>query len=155
MKKVLLFTVILFFAAAFSVRAQTTSSRNEKLAAELLILQKAQEDAENKKDVVALERIFNDDFIFFAANGAIYDKKKFLDEIKADAEPPSSAQTLDYENFTARAYGKTAIVNYVLAVSNADKDGKTTVGRYRMSVVRVKMKGAWRIANFHSTRVRQ
>lgn len=154
MKKVLLVFVIMFFAAAFSVRAQANNNRNEKLAAALLNLQKAQDDAENKKDAAALDRIFNDDFVFIAADGALYDKRKFLDEIKADAEP-TTVQTLEYENFTARAYGKTAIVNYVLAVSSADKDGKATVGRYRMSVVWVKTKGAWRIANFHSTRVRK
>ncbi len=148
--------VFLFSVAAFSVRAQASGGGgNEKLNAEFLNLQKAQDAAENKKDVGALDRIFNDDFVFVAASGAVYDKKKFLDEIKADAESSSPAQKLDYENFTARSYGKTAIVNYTLAVSSADKEGKPTVSRYRMSVVWVKNKGAWRIANFHSTRVRQ
>ncbi len=135
------------FAAAMNVAAQT------KLEQEFIERHRAEEQAEAKRDAAALERLFADDFVFIAANGAFYDKKKFIDEIKADTEA-SAPQKLDYENFRVRAYGKTAMVNYVLVVSARDKDGKETVSRYRMSVLWLKQKGMWRIANFHSTRVR-
>lgn len=115
--------------------------------------QRAQYEAEAKKDVAALDRFFDDDFIFVAANGAVYDRKKFLDEIKGDDSPPSG-NTVAYEDFRARAYGKTAIVNYAPVVSGKDKDGKDFANRYRMSVVWIKQKGSWRITSFHATRVR-
>ncbi|HEX8737522.1 MAG TPA: nuclear transport factor 2 family protein [Pyrinomonadaceae bacterium] len=132
----------------FSVAAQ-----NSRVEQEFLQLHRAQYDAELKKDIAALERFFNDDFIFVAANGSVYDKKKFLDEIKADDAPPSG-NIVTYEDFKARVYGKTAVVNYVLLVSGKDKDGKDFANRYRMSVVWIKQKGNWRITNFHATRVR-
>jgi ketosteroid isomerase-like protein len=108
-----------------------------------------------KKDVAALDRLFNDDFIFVAANGSTSDKKKFLADVKANDEPSSGPQEkLTYEDFKVRVYGKTAIVNYVLLVSGKDKDGKDFASRYRMSVLWVKQKKDWRISNFHATRVR-
>ena len=147
MKRLLILTFALLIAAS-SAAAQ--SSRVEQ---EFMQLHRAQYDAESKKDIAALDRFFNDDFIFVAANGSVYDKKKFIDEIKADDSTPSG-NTVACENFKVRVYGKTAIVNYVLLVSSKDKDGKDVASRYRMSVVWIKQKGNWRIINFHATRVR-
>lgn len=113
----------------------------------------AQDDAENKKDIAALDRMFADDFIFIAGNGSVYDKKKFLDELKADTSPPSD-QKLEYEDYKVRMYGKTAITGYTLVIPAKDKDGKAIVNRYRMSVIWIKQGGDWRITNFHATRVR-
>jgi ketosteroid isomerase-like protein len=151
MRRTFLLMIALVFFAAFDADAQSKTDKN--LTPELLRLQRLQDEAEGKKDFAALDRFFNGDFVFIAANGKIYDKKTFLDELKADTEP-APPQTLDYEDFTARGYGKTAIVNYVLVVKGKDKDGKEFTNRYRMSVIWVKQNGSWRIANFHSTRVK-
>ena len=145
--------IILLLAATLSAAAQSKKTKDEAITQELLKLQRAQDEAETNKNTAALERLFNDDFIFIAANGAIYDKKKFLDEIKGDTEP-AQPQTLAYEDFKARAYGKMVIVNYILVVSGKDKDNKDYANRYRMSVVWINQKNTWRITNFHSTRVR-
>lgn len=147
MKRIIILTIALLLTAATSAAGQT------KLEQEFIERQRAQDEAEAKRDIAALDRIFADDFIYVAANGAIYDKKKFIDEIKADTDT-SALPKLEYENFRVRIYGKTAMVNYVLVVSAGDKEGKDTVSRFRMSVLWLKQKGAWRIANFHSTRVR-
>jgi ketosteroid isomerase-like protein len=152
MQRLFILTFVLLIAAS-NASAQSTAGKNDSLEQEFMRLQRAQYDAEVKKDIAALDRFFNDDFIFVAANGSVYDKKKFLDEIKADDAPPS-ADIVAYEDFKARVYGKTAIVNYVLLVSGKDKDGKDVASRYRMSVVWIKQKGNWRITNFHATRVR-
>ena len=151
MKQKFLFTILFLFIAVSFTDAQTTKST--ELEQQFIALQRAEEDAEDKRDIAALDRILADEFIFIAGNGSIYDKKKFLDEIKAHTEP-APAQTLTYENFKVRRYGKTAAVNYLLVVSGKDKDGKDTLSRYRMSSVWVKQKGNWRLANIHATRVR-
>lgn len=141
---------VAFLIAATTVIAQ---SQNKSIEQEFMRLHRAQDDAEAKRDIAALDRLFNDDFVWIAANGSISDKKKFLDDVKADVEP-SSPQNLTYEDFKVRVYGETAIVNYVLLVSGKDKDGKDFASRYRMSVLWVKQKQDWRISNFHATRVR-
>jgi ketosteroid isomerase-like protein len=151
MKRTIIFTIA-FLITATIVTAQSQNKNSEQ---EFMRLHRAEDEAELKKDVAALDRLFNEDFIFVAANGSISDKKKFLDDVKAEDEPSSAPQqSLTYENFKVRVYGKTAIVNYVLLVSGKDKDGKDYANRFRMSVVWVKQKGDWRISNFHATRVR-
>ncbi len=152
MKRAIILTTAFLIVAVLSVAAQ---SKNKNTEQDFLRLHRAEEEAESKKDVAALDRLLNDDFIFVAANGSVSEKKKFLDEIKGDSEPsPAPQPNLSYEDFKARVYGKTAIVNYILLVSGKDKDGKDYANRYRMSVVWIKQKGNWRISNFHSTRVR-
>lgn len=142
-------------AVAFLISATTViaQSQGKSIEQEFMRLQRAQDDAEAKRDIAVLDRLFNDDFVWIAGNGSISDKKKFLDDVKADVEP-SSPQNLTYEDFKVRVYGKAAIVNYVLLVSGKDKDGKDFTSRYRMSVVWIKQKQEWRISNFQATRVR-
>jgi ketosteroid isomerase-like protein len=147
MKKLLVLTIVIL--ASLPISAQTP----DKITGEFKARQRAQDDAENKKDITALEKIFADDFIFIAANGSIHNKKKFLDELKADNSPPSE-QALEYEDFSVRIYGKTALSSYVLVVPGKDKDGKDITSRYRMSVLWIKQGKDWRIVNFHATRVR-
>ncbi|HEV7643885.1 MAG TPA: nuclear transport factor 2 family protein [Pyrinomonadaceae bacterium] len=151
MKRKMFLAASFIFTAFTFAHAQT--AKNNELEQQFIALQRAQDDAEGKKDIAALDRIFSDDFIFVAANGSIYDKKKFLEDIKSDTEPAAELAP-DYEDFKVRSYGKTAVANYLLVVTGKDKDGKPTVGRYRMSAVWVKQKGNWRMANIHATRVR-
>lgn len=149
MKNICILVLVLIFS--LSISAQTA----DKITAEFKTRQMAQDDAENRKDVAALDRLFADDFIFIAANGSAHDKKKFLDELKADTSPPSDDK-LEYEDFKVRIFGKTtALAAYVLAVPSKDKDGKAIINRFRMSVLWVKQGKDWRIINFHATRVRQ
>jgi ketosteroid isomerase-like protein len=148
MKKMLILFLILL-ASLSIVSAQTS----DKITAEFKARQRAEDDAENKRDIAALDHIFADDFIFIGANGSIHDKKNFLDEVKADTSPPSD-QKLEYEDFKVRVYGKTAITVYALVVPGKDSQGKATVTRFRMSVLWVKQGKDWRMTNFHATRVR-
>jgi ketosteroid isomerase-like protein len=147
-------TIILTIAFLITATLVTAQSQNKNIEQEFMRLQRAEDEAETKKDVAALDRLLNDDFIYVAANGSISDKKKFLEGVKGDNEPASPQENLTYEDFKVRVYGKTAIVNYVLFVSGKDKDGKDFAYRWRMSVVWVKQKRDWRISNFHATRVR-
>lgn len=152
MKRIVILSTLFLIVAVLSVTAQ---SKNRNPKQDFLRLHRAEEEAELKRDIVALDRLLNDDFVFVAANGSVSDKKKFLDEIKGDSEPSSPPQqNLSYEDFKVRVYAKTAIVNYILIVTGKDKDGKDYANRYRMSVVWIKQKDNWRISNFHSTRVR-
>lgn len=149
-RKTISILILVLLAFVCSVSAQST----DKITGEFKARQMAQDDAENKKDVAALDRIFADDFIFIAGNGSVHDKKMFLDEVKANTEPPSD-EKLEYQDFKVRIYDKKlALVNYVLVVSGKDKDGKETISRYRMSVLWIKQGKDWRITNFHATRVR-
>jgi len=149
MKRIIILTIALLMTGS-NAAAQSSSKNIEQ---EFMQRHRAEEEAEAKRNIAALDRMFSEDFIFIAANGAVSGKQKFLDDVKADTES-AAPQKLDYENFRARVYGKTVIVNYILVVSGKDKNDKDYANRFQMSVLWVKQKGIWRITNFHSTRVR-
>jgi hypothetical protein len=70
MKRAIILTIT-FLIAATIVTAQ---SKNKNIEQEFMRLHRT--EAESKKDLVALDRLLNEDFIFVAGNGSISDKKK-------------------------------------------------------------------------------
>jgi len=147
----LLLTVLLTIAST-CVQGQSSDSRSNNRAKEFMVLQKAEDDAESKKDIAALDRLLSDDFVFTAPTGAITDKKQFLEGVRNDA--PEEGQTISYDDATARVYGRTAVVRYLLIVKGRDKNGKDYANRYRNTVVWVKQQGHWRMVAIHVSRLR-
>ncbi len=152
--KSLLIVTILIFAPSFFAQGQSKKDvKSESLEQELMRLQRAEDEAESKRDFAALERLLTDDYIFTAPNGAISDKKKLIEDIKNDDEG-EAGQTINYEDVKVHAYGKTAVVNYQLVVKGKDKDGKDYSNRYRNTVVWVRQQNRWRMAAIHVSRIR-
>ena len=152
MMKPILVIAMLMFAVSSYVQGQVRGDKSSKLGQELMRLQRAEDDAENTRDVAALDRLLCDDFIFTAPTGAITDKKQLIEDVKS-AEP-EAGQTISYDEVKAHDYGKTALVNYLLIVKGQGKDGKEYVNRYRNTVVWVKQGGRWRMAAIHVSRIR-
>ena len=151
MKRILVVT-ILIVAAWCNGEAQSKSSNKKSIEQELMQLQRAADEAEDKKDLAALDRILTDDYIFTAPGGAITDKKQLIAEVKNGE--PDKGQTISYEDVKAHVYGKAAVVSYLLIVKGRDKDGKDYTNRYRNTAVWVKQQGHWRMAAIHVTRIR-
>ncbi len=151
MKRILT-TAMLVVAAVSYAQGQSKGNKSGGLAQELMQLQHAEDEAENKKDVAALDRLLSDDFIFTAPTGAITDKKQLIEEVKgSEAE---AGQTISYDEVKAHGYGKSAVVNYLLIVKGQGKDGKDYTNRYRNTVVWVRQQGRWRMAAIHVSRIR-
>ena len=144
--------IAVLIAASSFVQGQSNDSKRKSLAQQLELLQRAEVEAENKKDLAALDRLLSEDFIFTAPGGAVSDKKKFIEEAK-NAEP-ELGQQIDYDETRAFAYGNTAVVTNVLIVKGRDKDGKDYRNRYRNTVVWVRQHGHWRMAAIHVSRTR-
>ena len=92
MKTVLILSLIL--VASLSISAQNP----DKITSEFIARHRAMDEAEDKKDITALEQMLAEDFIFIAGNGAANDKKKFLSDTKANTSPPAE-QKVEYEDF--------------------------------------------------------
>ena len=152
MKRILVIT-ILIVAVSLYVQGQSKDRRDKDLQQELMRLQREQFEAEDKRDIAALDRILSDDFFFTAPNGAVSNKKKFIEDVKSNNEP-ETGETINYDDITTHDYGKTAVVSYLLIVNGHDKDGKDNTSRYRNTVVWVKQ-GSWRMAAIHVSRVRR
>ena len=147
MKLLLIITALI---AAASAQGQSKGSKSIEQV--LMQLQHAEDEAESKKDLAALDRLLSDDFLFTAPNGAISDKKKLMEDVKNDE--PEVAQTIKYDNVTTHVYGNAAVVSYLLIVKGRDKEGKDYTNRYRNTVVWVKQQGNWRMAAIHVGRIR-
>ena len=115
-------------------------------------LQHAADEAEDKKDLAALDRLLTDDYIFTAPGGAISDKKQLIAGVKNDV--PEEGQTISYEDVKAHVYGEAAVVNYLLVVKGRDPKRRDYTNRYRNTVVWVRQQGHWRMAAIHATRMR-
>ncbi len=153
MRQRVILSIALMFVVASYAHGQAKARRNaDRLAQELMRLQQAEDDAEAKKDLAALDRLLSDDFIFTAPTGAITNKQQLLADIKHDES--GGGEAISYDEVKAHGYGQTAVVNYLLLVKGQDKDGKDFTNRYRNTVVWVKQQGRWRMAAIHVSRIR-
>src|SRR2546423_1103881 len=151
MKRILVFT-ILVAAASSHAQGQARSGKSKSIEQELMQLQHAADEAEDKKDLAALDRLLTDDYIFTAPGGAVTDKKHLIAGVKNNV--PEEGQTISYEDVKAHVYGEAAVVNYLLVVKGRDPKRRDYTNRYRNTVVWVRQQGHWRMAAIHATRMR-
>ncbi len=156
------FVKLVFFVSFLCLSENTAQGKIEvpqdrgsdnRLEQELMRMQRVVNDAETKKDFVALDRLLTDGYIFTAPGGAISDKKKLYEEIKND-DSDYTGQTIDFDEIKVYDYGKTAVVNYLMTVKGKDKDGKNYANRFRNTITWVKQQKRWRMAAIHVSRIR-
>jgi ketosteroid isomerase-like protein len=133
-------------------QGQSSGSGRNSLEQELMQLQHAVDEAEDKKDFAALDRLLTDNYIFTAPNGVISDKKKLIEDIKNNE--PEGGQTITYDEVKVYPYGDTAVVSALLIVKGKDKEGKDYTNRFRNTVIWVKQRRHWRMASIHVSRIR-
>jgi ketosteroid isomerase-like protein len=151
MKRILVITAVII-SAWCNTEAQSKGEKKKSIEQELMQLQRATEEAEDKKDLTTLARLLTDDYIFTAPGGTVTDKKKLIEEVQNNVS--DEPQTISYEDVKSQVYGKAAVVNYLLIGKGRDKDGKDTISRYRNTVGWVKQQGRWRMAAIHVSRIK-
>jgi ketosteroid isomerase-like protein len=133
-------------------QVQSNVRGSNSLEQELMQLQRAEDEAEAKKDLATLNRLLSDDFICTAPTGAISDKKQLIEDVKSDE--PEARQTINYDEVKVYDYGNTAVVSYLLTVNGRDKDAKDYTHRFRNTVIWVRQQKLWRMAAIHVSRMR-
>lgn len=133
-------------------RTHSKGGAGNRLEQELMQLQRAVNEAETKKDFVALDRLLADGYIFTAPNGGISDKKQLIEDLKN--APAEAGQTINYEDVKVFDYGNAAVLNCLMIVKGKDKDGKDYTNRYRNTITWVKQQDRWRMAAIHVSRIR-
>lgn len=151
-KLLVLLSVSCVCASHGMAQANSKAGAGNSLEQELMRLQRTVDEAETKKDFAALDRLLTDNYIFTAPAGAVLDKKRLIEDIKAAG--PEAGQTINYDDIKVYDYGNTAIVSYLLIVRGKDKDGKDYTNRYRNTVTWVKRQKLWRMAAIHVSRMR-
>ena len=97
----------------------------------------------NARDVVVLERLLSDDFLFIRRTGEIWDKKVFLENIKA-GKFVSDVQEKDLKT---RIYGDTAILTHMDSLKTRDGAMVEMIA----TRVFVKLRGFWKLASVQDT----
>ena len=104
---------------------------------------KVYRQALNAREVVVLERLLTDDFLFIRRTGEIWDKKVFLENIKA-GKLVSDVQEKDLKT---RIYGDTAIVTHMDSLKTRDGAMVEMIA----TRVFVKQRGSWKLASVQDT----
>ena len=110
-------------------------------ATEVTQADKTYRKAVNAGDVVVLERLITDDFLFIRRTGEIWDKKAFLENVKA--------RRLDVQekDLKTRLYGGTAILTHMDSLKTPDGAMVEMIA----TRVFVKQRGSWKLASVQDT----
>jgi ketosteroid isomerase-like protein len=97
--------------------------------------------AMNAGDVVVLDKLITDDFLFIRRTGEIWDRKAFLENAKA--------RKLDIQEkeLKTRIYGDTAILTHMDSLKTADGTMVVMIA----TRVFVKQRGDWKLASVQDT----
>ena len=129
-------------AAAMFVAVLWQPNRTEDVGQLLMDLQRQEDEAEMKKDMVTLDRIFADDFFTVEPDGKVVGKAAYLARIRNDASITNAS--VAYEDVVVHRYGETAVVNYRVRFSYTAR-----ANEFRVTVVWVRKANTWRTVTFH------
>ena len=110
-------------------------------ATEVTQADKTYRQAVNVGDVIVLEKLITDDFLFIRRTGEIWDRKKFLENVKG--------WKLDVQekDLKTRIYGDTAILTHMDSLKTADGAMLEMIA----TRVFVKQRGSWKLASVQDT----
>ena len=112
-------------------------------ASSVTLADRSYRHAMDTHDVLTLERLVTDDFLFVRRMGDIWDKKTFLENIKAGRLTSQVAE----EDLKTRIYAGTAILTH----KDSLKLGNGPVVEMIATRVFVKQHGSWKLASVQDT----
>jgi ketosteroid isomerase-like protein len=128
---------VLISTACSSAMAQALELRASR--SKVIALEHAWNQAEERKDVNALDQIMDDSLVYTDYDGAMMSKPDFLASVKAPARHPEQNVT---ESMDAHVYGDGAVVIGVYRVKGA-VNGKPYLRRGRFTDTWIKRNGTW------------
>ena len=120
------------------------SDGRKNLEQTLMDLQRQEDEAEGKRDIATLDRLFADNAILVL--GKVLTKAEFLGVVRDTKNEALPSSVIKYDEVTVRDYGSTAAVSYKVTYQGKDSSGKEQTNRFLVLVVWVKSENQWRIA---------
>src|SRR5215218_4508300 len=155
MRQTLVIAVLVFTASASIALGQKQSARRDsKKSVEQAIRQVDHEriQAQIEADVMALDRIYADDFIGIGPSGRVRTKAQVISDFTSG---DLKFQSITTDDVRVRVYGNTAVETGRSTMNGQDK-GKTVPRDNRFTRVWVKQQGRWRlVANHYSLLITQ
>jgi len=113
----------------------------------ILALENAWNQAEEHKDIKALDRLLDASLVYVDYDGSIMDKAQFMASIKAPSLHP---EQIVNESMTAHVYGDSAVVTGVYR-EKGEKSGKPYLRHGRFTDTWVFQRGTWTCVASQST----
>jgi len=129
--------------------AATPSTENIDQAIRQLM--KERDEAIQKADTAAIDRIYADDYMSTNSTALVRTKAQVLDDLKSGA---LKVESITSDDINVRPFGDTAIVTGRTTMKAQDR-GQQTSGQSRFTQVYVKRNGRWQIVAFQMTRIPQ
>lgn len=136
MKNILL-VLVLLCSTGQSAKAQTSGESGVR--SNVLALEHAWDQAQERGDVKALSAIFDDALIYVDYDGTLLTKAGYLARVKANT---THMQQIVAEEMNVQMFGNTAVVVGTYRVNGMEK-GKPYLRRGRFTDVWVRMNGNW------------
>jgi hypothetical protein len=142
------FLILLIFGA---VTFAQTQSKQSKVEAELMQLERDIGAANIRRDKAFFERVEADEFIFTDSGGGITMK---AEDVASLDKPAGEFKLVSYDvdEMKVFVYGKTAVVTGRVTTVSRGKDREVT-NKSRFTDVFVRRDGRWQIVAGHSSRI--
>lgn len=133
-----LFSMFLLVGCLPALLAQTPADA-DIAQSRILALENAWNQAEEHKDVKALETLLDPTLVYIDYDGSVMDKAKFIASVQAPALHP---EQIVNESMTAQVYGDSAIVTGVYREKGI-RNGKPYLRHGRFTDIWVYHRGNW------------
>jgi ketosteroid isomerase-like protein len=119
--------------------APQAAPRPDAEQTKILALENAWNQAEEHKDIKALDSLLDSTLVYVDYDGSMMDKAQFIDSIKAPSLHP---EQIVNESMTAHVYGDSAVVTGLYR-EKGEKNGKPYLRRGRFTDTWVYHDGTW------------
>ena len=154
MRRTLVIAVLGLTATSIALGQKQSASRNQRSSVEQAIRQLDNEriQAQIGADVVALDRIYADDFVGVGPSGTVRTKTQVISDFTSGA---LKFQSITTDEVQIRVYENAAVETGLSTMVGQDK-GKAVPRDTRFTRVWVKQQGRWRlVANHYSSQIPQ
>lgn len=127
----------------------TASTENVEQTIRQLVNERDQ--AIQRGDMAAIDRLYADDYITTNASGLVRTKAQVIEEFKSGG---LKIESITSDEINVRANGDTAIVTGRMTTKGQDR-GRDISGQNRFTQVYQRRNGRWQIAAFHYSRLGQ
>lgn len=155
MSRTLIITFLLLALAsfAFGQEKEQPGGPENKVAEQLLKLEREWLDGYEKHDIAALERIEADDFTLTDSDGKVVTKEQDINDIRK-AAPPSPDDSFSTKDTKVRVYDKAAVLTGFFILKYRNK-GVMVTELYRYTDTYIYRNNRWQVVSSQLSRVKQ
>ncbi len=144
-----------YFVKTAATRAATKAERNDaQLKNDLLAVVRALDDAANRGDKTAGQRMIADDYITTSIEGRTSYKADTMTGLPEPKDAEKVKINSNYSNVQVRDYGDTALLSFIDSTA-IQIGGQTVDSKMRVTQIFRRINGQWQLAAGHATEIKK